>query len=456
MKTVWLTSLVLVVSVSLAACGTADSSSPNGSSNSTNPSNSSGSSGTLAPAESNPVTLGLMSEFPARKDKRVTWANMMRFPQVRWSVLHMRTLVPTSRVWQGPPGQVSKLETDSAPIGQLRFTGPDGNKKTVKQWLKSSYTDGFIVLHEGDIAFEYYRKGMARHDTHMMWSVTKSVTGLVASKLIAQGRLDPQALVTKYVPELKNSAWGDATVQQTLDMTTAVEFNENYKTAGKYSDIYRYGYASGMAPPPDDYKGPVAMYAFLQTLEKGGEHGKQFTYRTVNPEVIGWIIQRVTGKSLNEVVSDMIWQPMGAQFNAYFVVDSHGTEMAGGGMNATLRDLARFADMIRNKGHYNGKTVISPEAISYLFQQDYHVKLPSEHYSGGRQASSYHNFWWLTNNADHAIQAWGVHGQIIHINPTDDVVIVKLSSRPRLSNNRLAAKATAAFKAISDFLVAQN
>lgn len=408
----------------------------------------------LPPSQSNPVERGVMSEFPPEPERLVTLANMLRFPQMRWSFHNIRQLVPTSNIWKGPTGHISKLSRDPYPVGEITFTGRDGKKHTVMQWLKSTYTDGFIVLDEGQVAFEYYTKGMKPHYPHLMWSVTKSVVGTIASDLIAHGKIDPGALVTDYIPELKNSAWAGATVQQTLDMTTAIQFTEEY--SNPQSDIWQYAIAAGVMPAPNGYHGPLGVYAYLPTLEKGGEHGKQFTYRTVNPEVIAWIIQRVTDKSLNKVVSNRIWQPLGAQFNAYFVVDSHGTEVAGGGMNATLRDLARFADMIRQHGRYNGRRIVSKEAIGYLFQQGYPVKLPPEHYSGGRQGYSYHNFWWLSNNADHVIEAWGIHGQIIHINPTDDVVIVKLSSRPAAGNSPFTAMATAAFKAIDNTLAAQE
>lgn len=404
----------------------------------------------LSPAESNPVERQTMTGFPPEPERLVTWATMLRFPQMRWSFHNVRELVPTSNVWKGPAGRVSELEAGPYPVADITFTGPDGEKHTVMQWLRDTYTDGFIVLHEGDIAYEYYTDGMKPHYPHLLMSVTKSLTGVLAAELIARGKLEPSAQITRYVPELKDSAWAGATVQQTLDMTTGIRFTEEY--TNPKSDIVQYALAGGFVPSPPGYEGPLSMYAYLPTLEPKGEHGAHFTYRTVNPEVIGWIIQRITGKSLNKLLSEMIWRPMGAQFNAYFMIDAHGTELAGGGLNATLRDVARFAEMVRRQGRYNGRTIIESTAIEDLFQADYPVKLPEAHYSGGRKGYSYHNFWWLTNNADHAIEAWGIHGQIIHINPADEVVIVKVSSRPGAGNSPYTAMATRAFKAIGDAL----
>lgn len=408
----------------------------------------------LSPKESNPVTLKMMTGFPPSAEHLVTQANMLRFPQSRWAFHHIRDLVPTVNVWAGPEDNVAELDSEPYPVRDITFTGPDGKTLTVGDWLDSTYTDGFIVLHDGDVAYEYYTQGMQPHVPHLMMSDTKSVTGLLAADLIARGKLDPSALVTEYIPELKGSAWEGATVQQTLDMTTAIRFNERY--GDPTSDIYRYAIAAGMVEAPDGYKGPVAMYDYLPTLEKNGKHGEHFTYRTVNPEVIAWIIQHVTGKDLQTLLSEQIWQPMGAEEDAYYIADAHGAPQAGGGMSATLRDMARFADMVRLRGEYNGKTILDPQAFDHVFTESYPVTLPEDHYPGGRKGYSYHNFWWLTNNAHGAVEAWGIFGQIVHIDPVTGVVIVKQSSRPKAGNGPYSAMATRAFTAISAALAEQH
>ncbi len=407
----------------------------------------------IPPAESDPVERETMVGFPPPPERLVTRTNVLQFPKIRWAFHNMRELVPTANVWNGPAGHVAKLDEDTEPVAEITFTDREGRQHTVASWLEQTYTDGFLVLHAGDIAFEYYDAGMRPRDPHILWSVTKSMTGLLAADLIASGELDPSKRVAEYIPELADSAWGDATVQQTLDMTTAVRFTEKYDDP--QSDIYRYTYAGGILVAPEGYEGPMSMYAYLPTLEKQGEHGERFTYRTVNSEVLGWIIQRISGRSFNELLSARIWQPMGAQFNAYAWVDSHGTELMGAGMNATLRDLARFADMVRNHGRYNGQAIIAPEAIEDIFAGGDRDKYAEAGYTG-RVGYSYHNQWWVTHNDDGAIEAWGIHGQIIHINPADEVVIVKLSSRPTAGNGPFAGTAIEAFRAIGDALAGQQ
>ena len=405
--------------------------------------------GTPSEAASDPVKLKLMQGFPPPPDRLVTPANVMQFPNHRWAFHHMRELEPTANVWRGKPGNVATLDEDPAPVGDIQFEDSEGQQRTVSDWLKKTYTDGFLVLHDGDIAFEYYAAGMQAHQPHILFSVTKSMTGLLAADLVARGKLDPSAPVTQYVPELKDSAWGDATVQQTLDMTTAIRFNEDY--ADTSSDIYRYAFAGGMIPAPKGYAGPKSMYAYLPTLEKDGEHGKRFTYRTVNSEVLGWIVQRVTGQSFNELLSKRIWQRLGAEFDAYAWVDSQGTALMGAGMNVTLRDLGRFGDMIRQKGRYNGQTLFAPEVIEDIAAGADRDKYAKSGHTG-RVGYSYHDQWWVTHNDDKAIEAWGIYGQIIHINPTAGLTIVKLSSRKAAGNEPYAATDIRAFKAIADAL----
>lgn len=409
------------------------------------------SNGPLSPADSTPGKLELMQGFPPEAAQRVTKENSIVFPKSRWAFGHIRELGPTLNVWaNAAAGKVSALDERLHDVRGIQFADVDGQDTTVGDWLDANYTDAFMVLHDGKIAYEYYADGVQPHEPHLLMSDTKSVTGLLAADLIARGELDPDKGVIDYIPELKGSAWEDATVQQTLDMTTGVRFTEVYSDPD--SDINRYAVTAGMVAPPADYDGPESMYDYLQTLPKEGEHGERFTYRTVNPEVIGWIIQRVSGKKLNELLSEKIWQPMGAENDAYFITDRDGMAQAGGGLNATLRDMARFGEMVRNRGQFNGQTILPAQVYDRVFAKDYAVKLPEEDYPNGRKGYSYHDFWWLTNNDDGAVEGWGIGGQFLHINPTTKTVIVKQSSRPELGNNPYSAMATRAFAAIDQAL----
>lgn len=140
--------------------------------------------------------------------------------------------------------------------------------------LALTYTDGIIVLRKGKIVLKRYFAEGAAQRPHVAFSVTKSFVGTLAAMLAAEGKLDPEAAVTKYVPELKDSAYGDATVRQVMDMTIGVKFPENY--ADPKAVVFDYARAGGMMPSRPDYAGPKTFFEFLATLQKEGEHGNAF------------------------------------------------------------------------------------------------------------------------------------------------------------------------------------
>jgi CubicO group peptidase (beta-lactamase class C family) len=126
--------------------------------------------------------------------------------------------------------------------------------------------------------------------------MTKSMTGLLAEILVAEGALDDQAQVASIVPELADSASASATVRQVMDMTTALDYSEDY--ADPNADIWVYSAAASPLPKPAGYQGPNGYFEYLQTVQQQGDHGEAFGYRTINSDALGWIISRVTGKDL--------------------------------------------------------------------------------------------------------------------------------------------------------------
>ncbi|MGY4352685.1 hypothetical protein ACVWXM_009178 [Bradyrhizobium sp. GM7.3] len=161
---------------------------------------------------------------------------------------------------------------------------------TFAKMLEETYTDGIAVLHRGKLIYERYFGALKPHKPHIAMSVTKSFTGLLAGILVAEGKIDPQAPVTDYVPELKASAFGDARVHEVMDMTTGLEYTEIY--TDKNSHVWGLRRANGMAPIPPDYDGATTIFDFLVGQKKQGEHGKVFAYKTVNTDVLAWIIRR--------------------------------------------------------------------------------------------------------------------------------------------------------------------
>jgi CubicO group peptidase (beta-lactamase class C family) len=388
--------------------------------------------------------LGLMQGIPPPADRQIKMINMMAPPYNRWSLQRLREFAPTREVATGM--DIAPLAEAPRDLSELKVAFPDGRKVAVGDWLESAYTDGFVVLHDGKVVYERYYNGQQPSTQHLMFSVTKSFTGTMMLILMEQGLVDGAAPVKKYVPELARTAFGDATVQQVLDMTNSIEFNEDY--TDPEADIA--GFLNAMMP------GGEGLYANLQSLtEKDAkfEHGAAFHYVTPNSDVLGWIIRRVTGKSLAESLNSMIWSPMGAEHPGYYWLDFHGTEMAGGGLSISLRDAARFGQMILQDGILNGRQVISP-AIAQRIKTKRNFEQFSRYYNDpwyGEVADSYHDQWWGYSGVN-VVAGIGVHGQFIYINSDANVVIAKHTSDPEAESDRIDNETIWIMHAISEYL----
>lgn len=370
--------------------------------------------------------LKLMEGFPPPVQKIVTLPTILKYPNARWAFHHLRELGPTARIWRGQSAP-SQLSNAHVSLDSVSFQSSTGQTFNLLDWQKTTYTDALLILHRGKVVYEYDAIDMGRSTPHVLWSLSKSFTGLLATEMIQEGLIDPNATISHYLPELSDSAWSDATVQQTLDMTTAVRYRENF--ADPTAEIFRYLIAAGLVLAPGTYDGPRAVPDFLKTLHKEGTHGSAFQYKTVDTEVIGWLLQRVTGKSYAKLLSERIWSPMQAEEDGYVWVDGIGTQITSIGVSATLRDLGRFGEMIRQRGYFNGHQVLRTRSIDELFRGADREKFKAAGMNS-RSGYSYHNFWWVPHDPDGTLEAKGLNGQHIHINPKAEMVIVKFSSHP--------------------------
>ncbi|MBQ0742708.1 MAG: serine hydrolase [Pseudomonas sp.] len=396
--------------------------------------------------------LQLMQGFPPAADKQVTAANFLsEYPKLRWAFHHMRELLPSRNIARGPGAAVPLPAGDDrrAEIDALTFTGPDGNTLSFADYLTASFADATLIMLDGKVIYQAYHEGMPEQNPHMMWSMTKSFAGLLATQLMEEGVLDGQTLVTDYVPELKGSGWEGATLQQLLNMTADIDYSEVYADAD--SDVIKYAFAAGMLPVPADFAGQRELYSYLPTIGADGEHGERFMYRTVHTEVLGWVLRKATGKHLAQLISERIWTKLGTEHDAYLLVDRHGAEWAGAGMNASLRDLARFGEMIRLEGRFNGEQIVSAKAVKAIREgaDREAFKASGRDFQPGY---SYRNQWWISHNADGAFEALGVHGQMIHVNPAVGLVVVRLSSHPVASSAYTFPTTLPAMQALADLL----
>ncbi len=402
---------------------------------------------------SDPAVLQWMVGSPPPPDKTLRFddGSYFTFPAMRWSVSHFRQLMPTINVSRGL-GHASSLSTELIEaIDGLTFTPLNADKPiTWEESLWLNYTDGILVMHQGKVVYERYFGVLKPEGQHGAMSVTKTFTGTLAAMLAAEGVLDPSLRVDHYVPELATSAFGSATVRQLMDMTTGIRFSEDYSDPN--AEVWAHAAAGNPLPKPADYEGPRSYYEFLQTVQAQGEHGEAFHYRTANTDALGWVLARVTGENVASLLSNRIWKKLGAEQDAYMSVDSIGTPFAGGGLNLGLRDLARFGEMIRNHGYYNGQQIIPAQVVADIRSGGDQEKFAKAGYSL-LQGWSYRNMWWVTHNEHGAFMARGVHGQALYIDPTAEVVIARFASHPVAANSANDPVSLPAYHALANYLM---
>lgn len=410
----------------------------------------------LTAEQSDPNTLQWMQGFPPAEDKLIMQpqSNYFSFPKLRWTVCHIRELMPTKQVSRGISAPIALPYDLNDQIDSVTFK-PIGSdtSMTWKQSLSANYTDGLLILHKGKIVYETYSGCLNEANKHAAMSMTKSLTGLLAEILVEEGVLKEQAKVASIIPELSGSAFADATVRQVMDMTTALKYSENY--ADPKADIWVYSAAANPLPKPADYTGPDGYFEYLQTVKKQGEHGHAFAYKTINSDTLGWIISRVTGQSITTLLSERIWQKMGAEQDAYMTVDGKGVAFAGGGVSAGLRDLGRVGLLMLNDGRINNQSLFPKAVVSNIKKggdKQAFAKAGYKTLPGG----SYKSMWWVFHNKHQAYAARGVYGQTIYIDPTAEMVIVRFASYPHAGNAQIDPTSLPAYQAVAEFLMSQS
>ena len=410
----------------------------------------------LSAQESDPSVLDWMQGFPPPPDKLIMQpdSDFFSFPKLRWTVCHFRELLPTEQVSRGIGAPVPlEYDLDEAAIDALTFRPTNSrDKMTWKESLSANYTDGMLIIHEGKIVYERYAGCLDETGKHGAMSMTKSLTGLLAEILVVEGRLDDSALVSSLVPELANSAFGNATVRQVMDMTTGLAYSEDYSDPD--ADIWIYSRAASPLPKPSGYEGPDGYFEYLETVQPEGNHGDAFHYKTINTDALGWVVSRVSGKEVTELLADRIWSRIGAEQDGYMTVDGKGTPFAGGGLSAGLRDLGRIGLLMLNEGEINGERLFSSEVVANIRKggsKEAFAKAGYETLKGG----SYRSMWWLFHNRHGAFAARGVHGQTIYVDPKADMVLVRFASYPTAKNAMIDPTSLPAYQAVADYLLSR-
>jgi CubicO group peptidase (beta-lactamase class C family) len=375
----------------------------------------------------------------------VTSDNWIEGPFNRWGFLHVRELAHTARISRGE-GPLRELPSDLRDLGSVPVPF-DGSTATFAQSLAQTYCDGVCVISDGAVVFEHYADGMDPGDTHLLMSVSKSLTATLVGALVGDGALDPERGVTEYIGALRGTAWEGCTLQQLLDMRAGTRFDEddygNPDSDGVLIDEVS-GYRTLRRPglPPD-------TPTWIAGLDNDRAHGSAFKYRSILTDVLAWAAAEATGTRFPDLFAETIWSRIGAERDAEVIVDAAGFAAAEGGICATLRDLARFGLM-----HLEGGGDVVPAAwIDRLLTRDDELIAGFDStLLSGQPHAFYHDCWWVWDAEAGIYSAYGINGQQLLIHRPTRTVIARLSTWPTRSDERLFAFADTANRALIEHL----
>ncbi|KAF1038876.1 MAG: 6-aminohexanoate-dimer hydrolase [Burkholderia lata] len=383
-----------------------------------------------APAATDTVMPGMMQGFPPPADQVVNKANAFTPARLRWALGNTRLLAPTAGIRHAttpmllPEQPASGLDTLPVTIG--------GETLTLDAYLRATHTDGFIVVQRGRIVYERYFDGFRPDQPHAWASMTKSVTGLLAAQMIESGVLDAGAPLARTVPELADTPFGGATLQQNLDMEVPTAY-----APGIPPDLGLFG-AVGLVPHREG--APASIADFLLTVQRVPDvaPGSTWFYQNGSPEAVAWAMQRATGQPWSALVERWLWRDF-AEDDAYVVVDRNAMAMASGGLYTTLRDAARFAERVRT-GLGGARGALPAATIRAALQPAHNAALFAKgNVIAGKDGYAYRDYWYQVNDGDGSLAAAGRFGQSILVDPKHALTIVKFSSSPDFAPRALDA-----------------
>lgn len=294
-----------------------------------------------------------------------------------------------------------------------------GQTRRVQEFLDKTWTTGLIVIQDDRIVFEEYYRGNTEASSWISWSMSKSFVSALVGIALEEGTIqdigDP---VTRYVPSLKGSGYDGVPIKHVLQMSSGIRFKEDY--ADFFSDINRMGRAFALSRSMDD---------FVASLETERVPGKRHHYVSMDTQVLGMVLREATGQSLSSYLEEKIWQRVGMELDAYWIIDGKGMELAFGGLNAVLRDYARFGLLYLHKGQWKGQEIVPAAWVKASVTPD------APHLQPGRNPASnsvlgYGYQWWIPEGSEGDFVAIGIYNQFIYVHPGQKVVIAKTSAYP--------------------------
>lgn len=407
--TIWKTALLASLTLTISACAT--------------------------PAPQQPVSDQTIAAQAAPRDvgTRATWMSPKFNPA---SFQNIEEVFPSRRV-AAATGQVTPLTASThAFVPSYEF---NGKKLNADDFIASNYVSGLLILKGSNILYERYALGADPSTRFISFSMGKSVVSTLVGEAVADGKIasieDP---VSKYLPDVVGGAYEKATIRNVLEMSSGTSFDESQATAD--SDLARF---IGVLA-----RNQGGLYDFAKSFKAVREPGIKFNYASADTEVLGALVAKAVGEPLSNYLSRKVWQPMGAEAEARWVLDapgSAGREAAAGGISARLRDYGRFGLMFSHGGKIGGRQVVPADWVAAASHpQSPHTQIGA---LGTNSPRGYGYQWWLPPGNDGVYMAVGIHGQYIFVDPKRDLVIVKTAAWPTPGGTKALVEETLAFHA---------
>lgn len=330
-------------------------------------------------------------------------------------------LAPPARTRELPVAPVDAGEVERVAVPATVHEGPTTVRGVLERWSARS----MVVLHRGRIVLDWRADGIDPRRQQRCFSVTKSMTGTLAALAVHDGTLDRSARVADVLPELEGSGVGDALVADVADMTTSIAYDEDYAgMAGGSSAGPRRGFGDYVVALGAEEPGTVvpvdaarSVRSFVATLARGAEpHGRALAYATPVADLLGWLLERSTGRSWAEQFAARLWEPSGAEHRARVTVDPEGTPTVGGGLAVTTADLARL-----------GLAIADPDVVPVAVRERIRQGGDADSFDRGGfphlAGYTYRDQWWLPGGTGRPLSAWGIYGQVLWIDPDAEVVV---------------------------------
>ena len=321
------------------------------------------------------------------------------------------------------------------------------NGKTLRtaDWQKQRAVCAMVVLKDGNLVYENYFNGTGPDDLRISWSMSKSILSAALGTLNDQGLLPHFATrIGDIVPELKDSAYANATLRNVLNMASGVAFNEDY--LDYHSDINRMGRTLAIGGSMDQFSADMKQQAWTP--------GRYSHYVSIDTHVLGMVVRAVSGRRTDDLIKENILEPLGIEKSPYMLTDSFNEPFVLGGMNMTTRDYARFGQLFAQGGMANGRRILSESWVAESTSQSAPPPSPEEEGTPhGEHGYGYQ--WWLPSAAEPGEYfAIGIYGQYIYVNTAAQVVVAVNSAHRQFDegDGAMAQEAIALFRTISKSL----